>query len=869
MNEKGRGRPELLAPVGEWDALVAAVQSGADAVYLGGKAYSARQFAANFGPEELSRAVAYAHVRDVRVYVTVNTLIKEAEIEPVLDYLARLYELGVDAVIVQDLGLLRLIRRVFPDLPVHASTQMTIHHSDGVRWLRDQGVKRVVLARELTLGEIEACAGAGLPVEVFIHGALCVCYSGQCLMSSLIGGRSGNRGRCAQPCRLEYALVDREGRPLLTEEVGVHLLSPRELATLDLLPDLVRAGVSALKIEGRMKRPEYVATVVRVYREALDRLSKGGEGGGSEERWRELAQAFNRGFTPGYLLGNPGRELMNFQRPSNRGVFLGRVSYCDRRRGLATLRLDNPVSVGDGLEFWVSQGGRVGTTLSRFWSAERRDAAAHLLKTAGPGERVVIPVKGALRPGDRVFKTSDAALQARAAAVFHSPREALQIPLQAVLTVRQGEPAELVLTDPEGNRGTASGSLPAGRAEKTPLDYQTARAQLERLGNTPFRLAALELRADSDTILPWSELNALRRAALAELEKVRAERYRPAPEELEAARRGLAEVVGERSRRKVNSPSPGPARPLLAVALGGPEALPEVLAARPDRIILGGERFRPDASPFWRVEEVAEAGRLCREAGVELILGFPRIIRHREMELAVNLAAGAAALPPKERPVALLVGNLGLLRRLTAGERVVAIHADWPLNLFNTEALDLLAGQGVAQAVLSPELTLQEIAQLAAHSPVTVEVLVHGPLELMVTEYCALGALLGGRTTHQACRQPCRDTEAGLRDRLGLVFPLRMDTSCRMHVANPKELCLIDQLPAVTAAGPQVLRLDCRLREPAYAVRVTRAYREGLRLLDGAGETDEIQERLTSLREELEALAPQGITKGHYYRGVD
>lgn len=867
--------PELLAPVGGWDALVAAVQSGADAVYLGGKEYSARQFAENFGPEELNRAVSYAHVRGVRVYVTVNTLIKDAELRPALTYLAELYEAGVDALILQDIGLMRLARRVLPSLPIHASTQATVHHPDGVRWVRDLGADRVVLARELSLAEIEACSSTGTETEVFVHGALCVCYSGQCLMSSMIGGRSGNRGRCAQPCRLEYGLVDRDGRLLSSEEeTGPYLLSTRELAALDLLPDLAQAGVSALKIEGRMKRPEYVATVVRVYREALDRLAEGQAAAAGADSWQDLAQAFNRGFTPGYLLGNPGRELMSYQRPSNRGVFLGRVSHYDRRRGLAVLRLENEVAVGDGLEVWVSKGGRVGVTLSRFWRADRRDAAAQPLEKASPGERIVIPVNGAISTGDRVFKTSDAALQARASAAFHSPREILQIPLRAVLTVRRGEPAKLAFTDPEGVTGEACGTVAATEAERHALAAEAVRTQLDRLGNTPFRLGEVELNLDAGTMLPWSELNALRRAALQRLEEARAARHRPADREVGETRRRLAEVLREWAGGGGKTPDARAraSRPVLAVALSEPDGLPEVIKAGPDRVILGGERFRPARYPLFAPAEVAQSARLCRKAGVELVLGFPRIIRHHELETAVSLALATAARPEEERPAAFLIGNLGLLYRLRAARRegllspAVDLHADWPLNICNGSALALLASQEVTQATLSPELTLEEVRRVAAGSPVSLEILVHGPLELMVTEYCAPGALVGRRGPDRPCSQPCLEHGGfGLRDRLGMVFPLRLDASCRMHVGNAKELCLIEHLEALAAAGPQVFRLDCRLRDTAYAVAVTRLYREGLSAL---GRQD-AAERLACGRKELELLSPSGVTKGHYFRGVE
>lgn len=880
MNKDGQRRPELLAPVGSWEALVAAVQSGADAVYLGGKDFSARQSAANFAPDELARAVTYAHERAVKVYVTVNTLIKESELEDVLRYLADLYAEGVDAVILQDLGLLQLTRRIFPSLPVHASTQMTIHHPDGVRWLKDQGVSRVVLARELTLPEIRACAEIGLEVEVFVHGALCVCYSGQCLVSSMIGGRSGNRGRCAQPCRLEYSLVGEGGRPLPgAGEEGPHLLSTRELATLDRLPELAEAGVASLKIEGRMKRPEYVATVVRVYREALAEPAGAGDGKATEERWRQLAQAFNRGFTPGYLLGNPGRELMSYQRPSNRGVFLGRVNWYDPRRGLLTLRLEAEVRAGDGVEVWVSKGGRVGGTLSRFWSADRRDGATQPLDHAEPGQKIVIPLGGQIRVGDRVFKTSDAALESRAAATFSSARETLKIPLRATLSVRLGEPARLLLVAPDGLRAEARGKVPAARAERRALDEESARGQLDRLGNTPFALAQLDLEVEPGTIVPFSELNALRRTAVEYLEAARAEKHRPPAVDLAAARRSLAETLSERAARgRVGFPPNHERPPLLAVEVAGVESLSELLAAQPDRLILGGERFRPVERPFYTPAQVAEVGRLCREKGVEFVLGFPRIIRRTEMAALVELAHRATSALPSERPTALLVGNLGLLQRLSSegvltGPDRPSLHADWPLNVFNSAAVALLAELGAAQVALSPELSLAEVAELAALSPRPVEVLVQGPLELMVTEYCAPGALLGGRTAGQACARPCLEQTVGLRDRLGLVFPVRLDASCRLHLANPKELCLVDELGAVSAAGPAALRLDCRFREASYATAVTWAYRKALTLLQEAGEPEErdpeLRERFAVLRRELEALSPQGITKGHYFRGVE
>ncbi|MFZ5647205.1 MAG: peptidase U32 family protein, partial [Bacillota bacterium] len=320
-------KPELLAPAGGWEAFTAAVENGADAVYLGGKMFNARQSADNFDNDDLKRAVEYAHLRGVKIYVTVNTLIADGEMEDALEFLFALHNTGADAAIIQDAGLASLARKTIPELQLHASTQMTAHNSPGVMSLLEQGFSRVVLARELSLKEIsEIKKTTGADLEVFIHGALCIAYSGQCLLSSMIGGRSGNRGRCAQPCRMQYVLTDGAGSPLVNPaEAGEYLLSPRDLNISAHIPDLISAGINSFKIEGRMKRPEYVATVVRVYRSLIDRALSGDPYFVEEKQESDLAQIFNRDFTTGYFFGGQGRDMMSYKRPNNRGVRLGRV----------------------------------------------------------------------------------------------------------------------------------------------------------------------------------------------------------------------------------------------------------------------------------------------------------------------------------------------------------------------------------------------------------------------------------------------------------------------------------------------------------------------------------------------------------------
>lgn len=345
-----KNKTELLAPVGSMESLHAAIENGADAVYLGGTLFNARASATNFNNEELREAVNIAHLKGVKVYITCNILVDQSEMEEVLDYIKYLYEIDVDAIIVQDLGLLNLVRRLFPDLAVHASTQMTINNEYGVKHLEESGVTRVVLARETPIYEISRIkSSSNMELEGFVHGALCVSYSGQCLMSSLIGGRSGNRGTCAQPCRMAYSIVDENGK-LVKDWDKKYVLSPKDLNTIDYIPTMIEAGISSLKIEGRLKKPEYVATIVKSYRTSLDQ----GNGAISETDKKDIAQMFNRGFTKGVGLGDFGRSFISYEKPGNQGILLGTVNRVDKYKVYVDLKED--VNEGDIIEFELSNG---------------------------------------------------------------------------------------------------------------------------------------------------------------------------------------------------------------------------------------------------------------------------------------------------------------------------------------------------------------------------------------------------------------------------------------------------------------------------------------------------------------------------------
>ncbi|HHT62970.1 MAG TPA: U32 family peptidase, partial [Clostridia bacterium] len=571
--------PEILAPAGDFQSLIAAVENGADAVYLGGKAFSARAFAANFSEEELEKAVEYAHLRNVKIYVTVNILVDNSELKDALSYIKTLYDLGVDGLILQDLGLSYMISQVLPEFVMHGSTQMTVHNREGAEFLAQLGFKRVVLARELSLEDISQInRDPVIELEIFGHGALCVCYSGQCLMSSLIGGRSGNRGRCAQPCRMNYTLVDERGVNVADAVMGEHLLSPRDLNTLELLPEICRAGISSLKFEGRMKRPEYVATVIRVYRNALERVRKNPEKFSvTPEELKELAQIFNRDFTTGYLLGNPGRDLMSFKRPNNRGIRVGRILEIKDRGKMAIIKLDEELRIGDGLEVWLTKGGRQG------FFVEKIICGGKSVTEAQAGEIVTINILGKPRAGDRVFKTHDVKLMEKAQNSYVNPQKF--VPINFRFTAKEGQPFQLEGEDQEGNKAFFRSDYIVEKAKKHPGDEDYVRQQLGRLGGTSFYLDTLTFDMEDGLMLPASELNAARRHILTEITNKRLIKY-AYPEvswvEVEQKYRSLLPAKKKRQAQKIK----------LAVRVGSYAGAKAALDAGADVIYLDGEIFQ-------------------------------------------------------------------------------------------------------------------------------------------------------------------------------------------------------------------------------------------------------------------------------------
>ena len=827
---------ELLAPAGEWKALIAAIASGADAVYLGLQKFSARAGAVNFTLQELGEGIEVAHLHGVKIYVAMNTLIRDDEIEDAMNLVNEIYHMGADGLIIQDLGFAALVKQNFPALPLHASTQLTIHNYEGALFLKECGVSRVIPARELTRQEISRLTTIpDLEVEVFVHGALCVCYSGQCLLSSMIGGRSGNRGRCAQPCRLAYSLDDKKG----------HFLSPKDLNLLANLPVLADLGVKALKIEGRLKRPAYVATVVDIYRRALDLVADKNKTWHVPEEWQEaLAQIFNRDFTPGYFEGYSGAQMMSFLKPNNRGDFLGRVIATDKKKQRIRLKVEKELRCGDGIEVWVTRGGRQGVEVTRIWRDNKE------IDKLAAGEIGEVWFAGQAAPGDRVFKTYDCLLMTEALTKCNA--DEIRIPLKLKLIAREGEKIVLHVKDDLNHEVTIFSDFIAEKALKYPLTREIIAGQMGRMGGTPYFLAQMEVELCGEVMVPLSLLNELRRRAIAEMTKVRME--------------GLGFTsTGREKKRDISIPCPDrnvmftkESRLRLGVRVGDFTALKKAAELQPEVIYFGYETFSPAR---WTPEELRQGIDFCHQCGVYPVITTPVIMKDHEL---AEIIESIKKLREK-RNFGLRVGNLGLLSRL-AKEAEMPIYLDFSLNIFNKHSASSVLAQSnlIRQNALSPELNREQMKGIVEkEGDLWWEIFAQGRLNLMISEYCPYHALKVGKGSKENCPRVCRNNKWELKDDKNYRFPLQMDEFCRLHLLNSVDHCLIGELSFLKTWQAKItLHIDGRYYEPDFLEKVVRFYREGLsKLAENSGSN----------------LGPQVIygkdsigkyTKGHFYRGV-
>ena len=864
-------RPELLAPAGGRESLVAAVENGCDAVYLGARILSARASATNFAFGELVDAVDYAHLRGVRVYVTVNTLVKDSEIMDAADLLCHLDNLGVDSVIVQDMGLLSLARLVVPGLPVHASTQMTVHNSEGARFLQARGVKRVVLAREMTLGEIELVRqNTEVEIETFVHGALCISYSGQCLLSSMIGGRSGNRGVCAQPCRKRYELRT-AGRRVETD--GEYILSPKDLNVSRILPELIGAGVDSLKIEGRLKRPEYVACAVRIYRRLIDRYVEDPSGYFvSDDELFRLAQLFNRGFTEAYLGKNPRGTLMSRIRPHNRGIRVGTVTGRDQRAGRISVKLSGRLNIGDGIGIdeavrTVRNAGDSGNTGNVGTAGvgmivRQMYEGGRWVDTAGAGTVVEI-LSGVPAPvGSAVHKTLDRQLMDALRRTFTSPTPIRKVPVVIRAKAAVGFPFELEIKDKNSNRVCVHSEYVIERAIRDPTTKEQIVRQLTKLGKTVFEVADISIGIEGEVFIPVSQLNLVRNDAVSRLESARIRRVRrghdtcaipPTHTHNQVPTPTYASAARPANTTEPPAPAPihkagGPVNTLLAVSTNTLAGVKNAIRGGADAIYLGGERYREKVRADGGAPDLEAAVKCAHQEGRRIYVNTPRIVKDSGMGNMAEILSRAKTLGFDGA----LASNHGVFR--LAMEIGLEVIADMPLNTFNRRSLGFWAEHGAKMAVLSPELTLVEIREIAPHG--VVECVVHGRLTLMESEHCVVGGILGGEADE--CAAPCEAGCFELVDEKGYVFPLRMDMDCRTHLLNSKELCMIDQVSGIVEAGVSSIRIDATEIGSEHIQEITRLYRNAI---DGCFTGDKkVKTRCQDITD--------GFTTGHYKRGV-
>lgn len=730
-------------------------------MYFGGSAFSARQYASNFNREELEWAIDHAHKMGVKAYVTVNTLIKDFELEEAADYLQFLCNAGADAVIVQDLGILRLLREQLPELPVHASTQMTIHNAEGMKFLKDMGVKRVVLARELSLEEIQRIKSeTNMEIEAFIHGALCFSYSGQCLLSSMIGGRSGNRGYCAQPCRKKYRINDVEG----------YLLSPKDLNMSEHIGALVKAGIDSFKIEGRMKRPEYVAGVVRVYRKLIDRFFEApGKFRVTESEKHTLRQLFNREFTTGYFFGNPGCELMSRKYPHNIGTELGRVLDFEPRKKLVSIFLKAQLRTGDGIGIGEQD---TGVTVRSMYVNNQNVTAAN------PGSMVRIHLDTEVAAGDVVFKTYDAGLMESL-----ESGNARKIPISILIKARVNEPVELLISDGE-NDITVLGAK-VSKAESKPISKSSVTEQLKKLGNTIFEAQDIRFEVDNNIFIPVSGLNSLRREAVGRLEGLRAQKWKRQCSDLN---------IPTPKERKPDT------KPVLSVNAGSIECLEAAVDSGADAVYIGGENFGNELD----TDDLRYAIEYGKGKDVSVFISTARIIK--DVKDVINLRTDLA-------PDGFLVANIGVLYSLYKSGAPVII--DYPFNVFNRITMEFLLNYS-QRITLSPELTLKEIKNLAPFG--STECIVHGLFPLMVSEHGLVSGLFPGDRTHDIC----------LKDEKGFVFPVKTDSQGRTYIMNSRELCMLEYVPDLIKTGVGCLRIEAKTYDKGKTGKITEAYRKAI-----------------------------------------
>lgn len=779
---------ELLAPVGNYEAFLAAVQNGADAVYLGGMQFGARAFASNFDEEKLVEVFHYAHIRNVRVHVTVNTVIFDEELESAKKFIDFLNNNGCDGVIVQDIGLMDWIRRTYPSLPVHVSTQVNVHNCHQLKFFEAMGVKRIVLARETSLDDIKIMKSmTSIELETFVHGALCVSYSGNCLMSSMIGKRSGNRGRCAQPCRMEYRL-------LIENEVmreAAYLLSPKDLMTLEDLDQLIDAGIDSFKIEGRMKSSEYVALVVSKYRKAIDSYYERRQLDIEDQDIYELYKVFNREFTRGYLFNEIDSNIVNSYRPNHMGVEIGKIVKSPSSK--IAIELVDAVAQGDGLRILTDQED-FGILLNRIYLNGR------LVNSAQEGDIIEVDFNKYPPFGSKVIKSSDVLLNKKLNKVLEI--ENIALPLFMHFSATKGSNATLTINDPDENYVQVHSLSLMEKALQTPTSLERVQEQLSKLGNTPFTLKNLKIVMDEDINIPISTLNQLRRD-------------------------GIEALIGVKKNKAIRNEKPYLLQKVPFLA----KVEPSILSAKvetEDQLIACMEQKIPRII----YQDIDTYDEMVKKYPAQtLICGCPRVYQKIK------------SIKPMEK---ISCNEWGYLYQNQENEKMSDVY----MNVTNIETIKLLHDLNVQFVALSLELNKMQISEIVEHyyhqynSYPSLEVVVYGRADLMISKYCPIQKGLQGN--HKHCGL-CSSKQFYLQDRMDYKFPIVGDSHCMVRILNSVKLSLLEEVEDLMTRKIHSLRLDFTIESKEETLAVIQAFQQ-------------------KLNHEPSELGFRDTTFGHYHR---
>lgn len=839
---------ELLAPAGHWDALHAAVENGADAIYFGVEAHNARARAANFQRDELPEIMATLHRQGVRGYLTLNTLIFPSELEDVCGLVAAAGIAGVDALIVQDVGLAKLAREICPGLPVHASTQMTITSAEGVRAARDLGGDRVIVARELSISEISRIHAEEptMPLEAFVHGALCVAYSGQCLTSEALGGRSANRGECAQACRMPYKLIC-DGESVDLGRID-YLLSPQDLAAYELIPRMIEAGVVSFKIEGRLKTAEYVANVTRFYRKAIDACMLGKDPNWTREERRRLELGFSRGLSNGFLDGNNHKYLVRGGFSNKRGPHVGFVEEV-RERSII-VRLHTSLKAGDGVMIDVDEndqstsravGGRVyairpceENSRAPGFGPDRRGLQHKATDEHNPsfaGRVQIWFVRDSVDfnkvySGQSLWQTNDQVLDQELKATFsrgQHRKDTVDLQVKAF----EGDVLEITARTGLGISATVVSTEPLKKAEKRPADLAWAREHLGKLGDTTYELGALALETDGVTLLPASLLNQMRRELVEKLNG-------------QASNLGLARTTSGKPLAALNlrmdqarrDSQPQSAR-LTALVRGLQQ-----LVVMPS---LGVETVYAD---FQDIAEYREASEFARTEGIELWLATPRIEKPGE----ANLFKFLEKCRPTGGVLARNAGGIEFCRK-----RGIPWVADFSLNITNSASAEHFHGLGAKWLTAGFDLNVAQLFELLDSSPPAwFEVVVHQRVAMFHMEHCVFCMALSPGTDKSNCGRPCDLHRVELEDRVGARHRLMADVGCRNTLFNAMAQSAAEYIPKLKDQGVSAMRLEFVDESPETVKDVVISYQSAM-----AGQMD-----ARTLWRRVKATNQYGLTRG-------